>query len=361
MNSRLFNTFTVLIPTYERPEYVLRNLRYMEQAFPMSEMRIFVLDGSVDKAKTTEEICARYPSVCYLHYDGLSLADRLLEGLLKVKTPLVSILADDDLLIPEGLFETLSFLMANPDYSVASGRYMGYRLEKSGDITFKPIFRNIRSIDNPSPYYRYYELLADYFPIYYSIHKTDVLLKAYQANHELTQYVDSGHYTFQELLLALTEVFHGKFKKLDSYYYARELDQSVPYIHNFMPPISVLLKQYTIEEYGHFKREMGKLLRSAAPNEMSDQELDEYMDLCLAFYIGGNFTSKRRFKDYRHQLAKGPFALNFDKPTKDFKYYITKHTGRIRERISYHQLQREMTYLRQLPVSKFLLTYNPQE
>jgi hypothetical protein len=106
---------------------------------------------------------------------------------------------------------------------------------------------------------------------------------------------------------------------------------------------------------------MGKLLRTGTSDEISDYDVDEFLDLCMGFYIRSNFTSDRRLADYRKQLSTGPFALKFDKPSKNLKYYFKKHVSRLSEKNSHRQLQREINDLRQLPVSKFLLSYYQHE
>lgn len=113
---------TILIPTYNRPNELRRNLLYMKKAenpFP-----IIVLDGSRSEfresnKKISNDLGASYPLIPddYLHFGKrIYLACRDY-----VKTKYVVIVGDDDFMIPDGVKICADFLDKHDDYSCAIG------------------------------------------------------------------------------------------------------------------------------------------------------------------------------------------------------------------------------------------------
>lgn len=115
---------TLLIPTFERSEFLTQQFERLETWLDNSMIRVRVLDGSELQAEANQAACAARPWVEYRRYPAdMDVFERIFRAVLTVDTPYVSLLADDDILHPGGYLACLDFLEANPDFQTAAGRF----------------------------------------------------------------------------------------------------------------------------------------------------------------------------------------------------------------------------------------------
>ena len=103
---------SVIIPTYDRVEYLPHALESVySQTHPVSEV-IVVDDGSSDH--TVEKLSPAYPSVRFLRQEnqGVSAARNL--GIVKASHPWIALLDSDDRWTPQKLEQQITHLSQNP-------------------------------------------------------------------------------------------------------------------------------------------------------------------------------------------------------------------------------------------------------
>lgn len=121
----LLSKLTIVIPTYNRQDYALRNMRYWSG----SEATVHILDGS---EKTIEhERLKDVADNIYYHHLPVSIFERLekVHGL--VKTKYVALLADDEFYIPSAIEMSISELENDPELVACHGQAIGKLLSES--------------------------------------------------------------------------------------------------------------------------------------------------------------------------------------------------------------------------------------
>src|SRR3989344_4065841 len=98
----LLSKLTLVIPTYNRQRYVLRNMRYWSG----SMVAVHVLDGS-EQPILAEEMVGLAANVNY-HYLPIPILERLQRAVDLVQTEYVALLGDDEFFVPNALQACIS-------------------------------------------------------------------------------------------------------------------------------------------------------------------------------------------------------------------------------------------------------------
>ena len=109
---------TVIIPTYQRPIFLRRNLKF----WSMTNASIIVADGSPtsELSYLENEIKIDY----FRSSDSMEL--RLAEAAARTKTNYAIITGDDEIMLPESLAVLQKFLDNNSDYVSCIGRCVSF-------------------------------------------------------------------------------------------------------------------------------------------------------------------------------------------------------------------------------------------
>ena len=159
---------SIVIPTYNRQSYVLRNIRILSSTLAS----IYILDGSPDPIPSA--ITTKFPdNICYSHLP-ISLLERLRSVLPSLTTRYTVLLGDDDIYIPSTLHHLISFLDSNPFYSSASGLSLLFNSKPCLSLQKLCYFPDRHHLCSPNPSYRLTEHLNNYKPSYiYAVTRTD--------------------------------------------------------------------------------------------------------------------------------------------------------------------------------------------
>ncbi len=214
----------LIIPTYNRPEYLKRILEYYNQC----EMNccIFVGDSSIENIisineKTISKITKlsvshiKYPSDINPFYKNADIIKY-------VTQKYCAICADDDFITPSGIEACVEFLNANPDFTCAHGNYFGYCVKKNKKDEIRFLWKPLSTTDSitlPDSEARMAYHFAHYSATFYAIHRTEFFKFIFQENMKYT--ID---YQFGELLPTLLTMIYGKMKKLDIMCNVREMN-----------------------------------------------------------------------------------------------------------------------------------------
>lgn len=284
---------SIVIITYNRYEYLERLLSFYEECeFPFP---IIVLDSSTDK-----NISLRLNQL--LNHDrvkhkkcteGLFLAKKIAQGLLEVETAYCVISADDDFIVPNGIYRSVAFLENNPDFTAAHGRYISFYSQNNENnkqqFFWSPSYRFL-SITFPSPKRRLIYHLSNYsIPTFYSVHRTDFFRLIFE---ETKIFADFNR--FSELLLSMLALIYGKMKCLDVFYAAR---QNLP---NSDGKTSKGLIDYLKDgtynnEYAKFRGCLGKHLSHKA--HLDIEEAKRVIDDAMSVYLSADLGNKESIKN----------------------------------------------------------------
>lgn len=206
---------TVVIPTYNRPELMLRLARYYAER--AAWIKLLVLDSSRPPvAAANQQALAKLgPAVRHLTFpETTEPAAKISAGLATVDTPYASLCADDDLVFPHGLREAIEFLETHPDYVAAHGLCLNFR-QDGADIH---LGREPAGPDNDAahPGARIFRQLQQYESLYYAAFRTADLCDIFKAMVRLQTLA------YQELLQALGAVIRGKVRRFAAFHTLRQ-------------------------------------------------------------------------------------------------------------------------------------------
>ena len=129
----MINKVAVLIPTINRSEFLIRQLRYY--ALTKSPHPVYVGDASDETHKRKVEECiAELGEIITVHYYHWPQhtdrqAYRRLSTL--VEEEFCAFSGDDDFLVPDSLTKCAAFLKDNPEYSTAQGKGVLFALKSA--------------------------------------------------------------------------------------------------------------------------------------------------------------------------------------------------------------------------------------
>ncbi len=167
---------TIIIPSYERREQLLRSLGYW-QKYPIN---LIVLDGSASPTLQTEDI-SHFSRVTYLHL-ARSFEERLNIGASMVRTPYAMFLSDDEFVLYSGLQDACQVLDSDPEVSAVLGGTLIFYTFK-GQMVAAPCYASAAelNINSSLPIERYRQRVD--VPgniIFYSLTRANILQLAGQ-------------------------------------------------------------------------------------------------------------------------------------------------------------------------------------
>ena len=117
---------TIIIPTYNRPLYALRNMTFWSDKFA----KVIVLDGS-ESPLSNQTLSSLSSNIVYIH----KIAPwnvRVLLAAEMITTSYAMLCCDDDFMLPCGIVDCIKFLESNLDYASCTGRIIGFEPKDGG-------------------------------------------------------------------------------------------------------------------------------------------------------------------------------------------------------------------------------------
>lgn len=238
----------IIIPTYNRPAYLHRILDYYD-SFGEGLSIIVADSGSDENRKLNRDVIASVSnlSIRYLdHYStDLNPHHKFADAVNYAKKKYCVFCADDDFITLNGIKQSVDFLEKNPDFSVAQGRYIGFRVrtDEGKKQRFRWKFADPpRSIEFPDPETRLEYHLSNYFiSTAYGVHRTEFLQMVYQEflNSEADPFL------FGEILPSMLTIIYGKMECLDVLYGARDAE---PVMGRTWPTLRDAIEAGTFDE-----------------------------------------------------------------------------------------------------------------
>ncbi len=290
---------TVIIPTYNRPEYLRRILNYYDEY--RGDNNIIVADSSSNEnKKLNKEIISSFSNLNLSHLSTCSstinLFHKIAYAVDHVDTKYCVVCADDDFITPNGINQSVDFLEKNPDFTVAHGYYLSFYLKtderKKQQFCWVPIYpyKSITFTDAKS---RLNFHLLNYYPTFYAVHRTDFLKMIFKETLKFT-----NDDRFGELLPSMLALIYAKMKRLDVLYAARE---SIPgSLGRTTENLEDFIKAGTYDaKYAKFRDCLAIHLseKSQLDVEESKRVVDDAMSVYLSAYI-----MKKESTNYKHIL-----------------------------------------------------------
>jgi glycosyltransferase domain-containing protein len=208
--------FTIIIPTFERHDILLRTIDYYQHF----DCNVLIADSSDNKF-----IHKFSDNIIYKHFPKTAFAKKISEATKNVTTPYVCVGADDDYFIQSSLKTGACFLDDNPDYASVQGRYYKFELIKN-QVAFSPryaLYSNHYAVESEDRFSRIISAFNPYFHHLFAIHRTDLFIKCWKF---LSVSELSGDSTDQfdscELLQPLVPMCYGKHKALPILWVVRD-------------------------------------------------------------------------------------------------------------------------------------------
>lgn len=222
------NKSDIIIPTFNRPNYLNRILSYYDNC-KIKSTCIIADSSNNENKKKNREIISKFSdiNIIYLkpYSSDFNMFYKIADALNFTKEKYCVICADDDFIIPSGINMAVDFLDKNPDYAIAHGDYISfYKHQENNKKHFlwdlAPYYKSITSSD---PKERFLYHLSNYsrlHPTFYAVHRTDFLKMIFNETVKYTDPENDGQ--FGELLPSMLTSIHGKIKQFKVLYCARE-------------------------------------------------------------------------------------------------------------------------------------------
>lgn len=287
------NKVDLIIPTYNRPDFLRRILGYYD-SYSVNFNIIIADSSSNNNKKLNKKIVSYFPNLKIQYIDKFpqNLASHLKFGeMVKyAKSKYCIFCPDDDFIIPNGINQAVDFLEKNTDYSTAHGTYISFYLYKNllgyKNLWWRFIYP-FRSIESPNPIERLRLHFINYYQVLWAVRRTYVVKQVYRKF--LKSKADP--YLFGELLPDMLTLIYGKMKRLNSFYAAR---QAFSTSYGYWPSLIDAIKSRTYDkEYIKFKDCLANnLAKMGFSKKKSLQKIDSYMNIYLKTTVQEHLMGK---------------------------------------------------------------------
>jgi glycosyltransferase domain-containing protein len=210
---------TVIIPTYNRPIYARRAMRYWAKL----GVKTLILDGG-DAPMRLPLAATLSRKIRYLHRPE-SLAKRLLHAADLVSTKYCVLVGDDEFHLRSGLVRCIQELEANPDLVSCMGTAVGFSLNKSEQLRLRERYLGFvgHNLSSPSPAARMLTHMEDYSPTtVYSVLRKEVWRTCVQH----TAQTETPFFASGELAFELTCAYLGQCKVIPQLLWMRSYENA---------------------------------------------------------------------------------------------------------------------------------------
>ena len=168
---------SIIIPTYNRQEYVLRNMCYWSNY----DLTVHVLDGT--KTPIPSNKLTKLGAKINYHHMPIPLMERLYKSIELVSTKYSMMMGDDEFYIPSALESCIILLDKDEEYISCIGAAISFKVENSkvtSNVKY-PCLKNSALMQN-IPVDRATYHMKNYCPsIVYSVMRTDAWKKSMRA------------------------------------------------------------------------------------------------------------------------------------------------------------------------------------
>jgi len=206
-NFFLLNKLTILILSYNRQKFAIRNMKYWSG----TNVSVILIDGS--QKKIDKDILSKFhKNIIYIH-SPKDYVKRIKSFLYKIKTKYVILGCDDEFYIPSALNSCLKNLIKDRELSACGGFVWGFEFKNKLMLGFNayPSLKKI-FLSESDPNIRLQKHFSNYTTIhYYSVCRTDLFKIAIKEVFKKNSPVYDC-YAMSEILLEFLICYSGKSK-----------------------------------------------------------------------------------------------------------------------------------------------------
>jgi glycosyltransferase domain-containing protein len=234
MNESFLDKLTIVIPTYERQEYIIRCMKYWSG----KKVKVIVVDGS--KISLEVSVVGTFSkNIKYIH-NPIGLYGRMLSSIELIETEYVMQGCDDEFYIPSALNSCLKKLSSNSNFVSCIGRALAFNYNNKLVFSYD-IYRRLKNLklDDPNPTTRIKKHFSNYVPAHlYAVCKASIW-------KVIAKYVFSKEYNFYgawEMQIELLVPFANKTLSIPELMWLRSME--VQAIRGTSPSMTPSLRMF---------------------------------------------------------------------------------------------------------------------
>lgn len=270
----------ILIPTLNRPEFVIRQLHYYIKV--NSPHPVYISDASNEQNQQILEQAIQVFSskikIFYSYDPSLNDAQAVRKLIQITQESYCAYIGDDDFLIPDSLSQCADFLAHNSDYRTAQGRGILFHLKQSGGYgEFAGIgdYWKLPQNEEANVKERLLKFSKNYWVPLFSVHRKIEFLADFKS------YLNKTDKSFSELIPNFLTITNGKSKFLNCLYLIRQGHDARYLLPSTLPWIS-----------GETWRNSYQIFLHELSNALVEQGLEQTDALSLAEESFGNYFAK---------------------------------------------------------------------
>lgn len=269
---------SILIPTYNRPANLGRLLRYFERSG--LDLPVLVLDSSTDDQKAENRAVVRKSALeVEIHeFDSaLHPFEKMREGLTHVKTAYCSACADDDLIFVPALRQMNEALRETASLAAVHGGYLNFR-EEEDVFRIASVEQSYAHSVSPSALARMSDFLKNYNVLFYAVYRTEVMKACFAPMARIRTTL------LREIASSALAVANGPVARLDTFYMARNTDDSASY-DSWHPHQIIASETKTLfEDYASFRELLVETIDRQ--DQEAGRDTGALIDLMCLRYLG---------------------------------------------------------------------------
>ena len=316
--------FTLIIPSYERPEYIKRLTKYWSEF----NINVHILDGSKDSI--SKSLNLPKSKLIKYHHLPTSIEKRLLFAEQLITTPYSALLSDDEFFLPSAIESCINFLEKNPKYSTCTGRSISFNW-KNNKVVAGISYPGHKGIDAPDEgmdisdngsFIRMKKLMSNYQLIcLWAISRSNVLKASLRAMGS----INASCAGVAEIQNALISTSYGGCKVLDEVVWLRSYENE----NQWWSFGRQTFPNWYKDPKKLFERErfFNVTIENLPPSSYKNEEKKELLEKLIQSYLDSSELSK---KDNKSSILKNLINENFLKvPASIYRRFFKKYDSLI--------------------------------
>ena len=291
----LLTSISIVIPTFNRPEYVMRSMRYWSDY----DSIVHVFDGS--KVPIDDNLISTLGSNINYHHMPCSLMERLYKSIKVIDTEYSIMISDDEFFIPSALESCIQEMNNNHDIVSCMGLAIFFRVQDKkmiGNLIYHPLREH--SLLQEKPVDRSVYHMSNYVPsTIYSVMRSDIWKQSMRSlsYKNFEAYVKA----IGELQFEITSSYLGKTKIINELLWIRSFENE---------PIRIQESEATVPIKDFWYKESNKLMRDEiistvvqSISSKKDKATTITQDVSLAFDAFINTKPGKPLNSFKHKVA----------------------------------------------------------
>ena len=293
----LLSSLSIAIPTFNRQEYVLRNMRYWSDY----DVTVHIFDGS--KVPIDDHLISTLGSNINYHHMPCSLMERLNKSIKVIDTEYSIMIADDEFFIPSALESCIQEMNNNHEIVSCTGSAISFRV-RDKEVIGNVIYHKLRghSIMHDAPSARSFYHMSNYVPsTIYSVMRSDIWKKSMRSlsfkNYEI--FVRS----VGELQFEITASYLGKSKVINELMWLRSFENEPTRVQE--SEVTIPIKDFWYKESNKSMRDeiIDTIVQSIASEEDNVSLIAQDVSQAFDAYLNIK-TTQKSFKYWAYRTAQ---------------------------------------------------------